>query len=288
MAWGLHGLAGGTLYQGQLEASVRLAEESLAVRRELGDPHEVVVGLQYLGTRWVLAGRLELAMPLFGETSGILDRLGRPAPYPRGLQAWGLMLNGRYDEAQDLAQRALAEAQAAAERRLIAWNGHVLGSLALVRGDVASARERLQASADDFRALGEWVYWGMIFSFLGYAHYVAGQRERAQGIFVEALKVGGKIRLPPILACALPGMALLYADAGRPERALALCTVVRQCCHFVVNSTWFADIAGPGYHAAIDSLDPEQVAAAEASVELSDVRAEAQAVLNEVGAGTGA
>ena len=285
-AWGLHGLSGLTLYQGHLEQSIKLAEQTLAVRREIGSPLEIVVGLQYLGTRWLLAGRLESAMPLYEEAAQIMDRLGLPAPYPKGVQAWGLMLNGKYDEGRELAGRALQDAHFTGERRLIAWTEHVRGSLALVDGDVDTAIVKLSQSVDEFRALREGIYLGMIHSFLGYAYRVRGDRDRARTCLVEELQIGVKIGAPPILACALPGMAMFYADAGRAKRAHALITVVTQCCLFVAGSQWFLDVAGADYQAAMDALSAEQIEEAKQAVLLSDMRTEALAVLAEVEAGT--
>ncbi len=286
IAWALHGLDGLALYQGHLDQSIEFAQEALAVRREIGNPLETVVGLQYLGTRWMLAGRLETAMPLYNEAAEIMDRLGLPAPYPRGVQAWGLMLNGKYDDARELAARALEDAHIAGERRLIAWTEHVTGSLALVHGDVDAAVAKLSQSTDEFRALQERIYLGMIHSFLGYAYRTKGDRDLARACLVEELETGVKIGTPPILACALPGMAMFYADAGRAKRAHALITVVMQCCQFVAGSQWFQDIAGPDYRAAMSALSPAEIEAAKQAVLLSDMRTEAIAVLAEVEAGT--
>ncbi len=94
-----------TLYQGHLDQSIKFAEEALAVRREIGTPLELLVGLQSLATRWVLAGRLEVAMPLFHEATQIWIAWACRRPISRGVLAWGLMLNGKYDEARELARR---------------------------------------------------------------------------------------------------------------------------------------------------------------------------------------
>ncbi len=287
MAYALRGLSNNALYQGRLDEATRLAREGLEVRRELGDPLEVVEGLQTLALRYVAAGRVEKALPLYDESVTIMDRLGLPAPYARGVKAWGLMLAGDYDQADSLVRRALTEAQKTGERRLIAWNRHVLGSLALVGGEVGDAIARLAHCVDEFRALGEISFLGMMLSFLGYAHRSNGDRDGALACFMEALQMGVKSGASAVMASALPGMAMLYADAGRAERAHALVAVVEQCCVMVVDSKWFADVAGPAYHAAMDALSPDHVADAERSVLLSDMRTEAKAVLAEFEVGGG-
>jgi predicted ATPase len=286
LAYALEGLSNIALYEGRLEEASRIAEEGLDVRRELGVPLMIGVGLETLALRRLLSGRLDLALPLYDESLAIQDRLGLPAPYPRGVKAWGFMLAGDYDEARALVQRALDESHLTGERRLIAWNEQVVGSLTFVTGAVEDALEWLVHSADEFRALREPAFLGMGLSFLGYAHRAAGDRDRARACYVEALHMGVKSGVSPILACALPGMAMLYADAGRAERAQALITVVTQCCLFVVASKWFADVAGPEYRHAMAALSSEQVSEAEQSVLLSDMRTEALAVLVEVEAGT--
>ena len=225
-AWALHGFMGLTLYQGHLDQSIRYAEEALAVQREIGTPLTLAGGLQVLATRWVLAGRLEVAMPLFHEATQILDRLGLPASYSRGVLAWGLMLNGKYDEARELAGTALENAHVTEDRRMIAWTEHVQGGLALVDGDVDTAVAKLSQSFGEFRALREPIYSGMMHSFLGYAYRMKGQLELARACFVEELQVGVDTGAPAALAWALPGMALLYVDAGLVQRAASLMAVV--------------------------------------------------------------
>lgn len=283
IAYALRGLSNNALYQGRLEEATHLAREGLAVRRELGDPLELVEGLQTLALRYVAAGRVEQALPLYDESVTIMDRLGLPAPYARGVKAWGLMLAGHYDRADSLVRCALDEAHQTGERRLIAWSEHVLGSLALVDGAVDDALARLAHCVEEFRALGEVSFLGMMLSFLGYAHRTNGDRDRARACFVEALQMGIASRASPVMASALPGMAMLYADAGRAERAHALVAVVEQCCVMVVGSRWFADVAGAGYHTAMDALSPDQVTEAERSVLLSDMPTESRAVLTELG-----
>jgi len=286
MVWALLHLGADALYRGQMDESIRLAEESLAVRRELDDPLEVVGGLHCLATRQVAAGRAEQAMPLFDECIAILDRLGLPAPYPRGVKAWGLMLAGAYDQAQRVVRHALEDARATGGRRIMAWSESVSGSLALVNGNVEDAVTRLAHATSEFRELGEMGYWGLTLSFLGYAHRAGGDRDRARTCLVEALQTGERIWGRQCLASALPGIALLYADAGQAARAHALLTVVKQCCPFVPTSRWFADVAGPAYHAAMAALTPEQIAAAEHEALLSDLRTEAQRVLAELEGGS--
>ncbi len=286
IAWALTGLDNLELYQGHVDQSIRLAEEALAVQREIGTPLEIVDGLQNLGTRWVLGGRLEVAMSLFREATQILDRLGLPAAYSRGVLAWGLMLNGMYDEAHKLAGTALENAHATGDRRMIAWIEHVLGSVALADGDVDTAVAKLSQSFGEFRALREPIYSGMIHSFLGYAYRSKDDRDLARACFIEELQIGVENDSPPILACALPGMATFYAEAGRAQRAVALITVVMQCCGFVAGSKWFRNVAGPDYRAAMDALSPEQIKEAKQAVLLSDMRTEALGVLAEVEAGT--
>lgn len=61
--------------------------------------------------------------------------------------------------------------------------------------------------------------------------------------------------------------------------------VVMQCCVFVAGTTWFVDIAGPQYHAAMAALSPEQISEAKRSVLLSDMATEAQVVLAELATG---
>jgi hypothetical protein len=124
----------------------------------------------------------------------------------------------------------------------------------------------------------------MTLSYLGFAHWANADLERAQSCLATALEMGVKSGASPILATSLPGMAMVYAEMGRAQRAQELVDVVMQCCGFLVDSKWFADVAGPGYHDAMGALTDEELAEAEHAVLLSDMRTEAEAVLADLAA----
>jgi hypothetical protein len=136
-----------------------------------------------------------------------------------------------------------------------------------------------------FRAVREATYLGIVLSSLGYAHRARGETSLARVCLVEVLEMGVATGAAAALASALPGMAMLYADAGQPARALTLVTVVKQCCPMVAGSEWFTDIAGPAYHAGLAALTSEEAAEAEGRGLVSDMQTEAQAILAELAVG---
>jgi hypothetical protein len=159
----------------------------------------------------------------------------------------------------------------------------VRGSLALAHGRTDDAIAGLAESVDEFRTLREMVFLGMVLAFLAYAYRNRGEVDQARACLAESLLIGTRTGASNVVSAALPGVALLYADAGRAARAHALIAAVNQCCGFVSQSQWFADVAGPAYHAKLGALTEDEGAEAEGSVLLSDMHAEARAVLKEFG-----
>ena len=87
--------------------------------------------------------------------------------------------------------------------------------------------------------------------------------DRAREHLCEALRIAGEIGafLPPLFA--LPGVALLLADRGEPERAVELYALAARY-PFVANSRWFELVFGRHVAVVAGSLPPEAAAALQA------------------------
>lgn len=143
--WGASSLA---VWQGDYAEGVEPGQESLSIWRELGDRREVALALEPIGwSRW-MAGDDRGAHDAFEEQLAIHRELGdeRLANRARLNVCQVLVGESRVDEAEPIAQEGLAVATRHGEIRDVHNAHHFLADCALIRGDVARARERYALS----------------------------------------------------------------------------------------------------------------------------------------------
>ena len=179
--WGASRLAAS---QGDFAESAALGQRSLALWRELGDRREVALALEPIGWSSFLAGDDAGAHAAFREQLEIHRELAdeRLANRAQLNICQVLVSEGRIDEAEPIARTGLAVATRCDEIRDVHNAHHYLGDCALIRGDVASARE----------------------------HYAESLH--------AALRFGNRLEA----CYQIEGVAMALAGQGRDERALRL------------------------------------------------------------------
>lgn len=196
---------------GDCAAARTRLEETVVVRRSLGDRHGLAVALSYLGNvvreqadyvaaqRWLEESlRLSEELGDAGLTAETLDRLGTVA---HALGDYSLA-RSRYDQGLALAEKVgnLVEEP---------WLLHNLGCLALDQGDYPAARAWLTKSLQLRR---EWDKLGLVHALAEFACLTV-----AEGLPAAALRLAGA-------AAGLTqqtGIPIQYTERGRYERWLA-------------------------------------------------------------------
>ena len=143
--WGASSLA---VWQGDHALGLEPGQEGLSIWRELGDRREVALALEPIGwSRW-LTGDDRGAHEAFEEQLKIHRELGDERLANRAQLNICQVLVGesRVDEAEKVAEAGLAVGTRHGEIRDIHNAHHFLADCALIRGDVARARERYALS----------------------------------------------------------------------------------------------------------------------------------------------
>jgi tetratricopeptide (TPR) repeat protein len=166
-----------------------MVEESLAIRRDLGDRHGIAECLNELGI--------------------VADN-------------W----QGDYVRAGSLFEEALAIYRELGDRLGIANQLNNLGQRALFDGKLPAARGLLEESRALFRELGERRIManGPVIS-LGWLAQEEGRYEQARLLYAEALAIGRELHDWRGIALSLEGLAAVAVDQGQIERALRLAGV---------------------------------------------------------------
>jgi tetratricopeptide (TPR) repeat protein len=280
------------LQQERFEEAERCARENVALKQAIGggDPN---AGLRLQSRAVACLGRFGEARTLAEQVVALLRDIG-VADWVRSnsLDLGHVEAHrGRYEQARALAQAALDyyrrmgnEAGAGASLVL-----RGIAGLGLQSGE--EAQRDLERGLSNLRVDIPFSLWtwplprglASVHAVLGYAERAGGALGQATQSFCQALRLAaqGRASLPVVIA--LPGTALLLADRGEVTRAVELYALA--CRHpFVANSCWFEDVAGRYIAAAMASLPPEEVGAAQERGRGRDLWATAEELLEELGA----
>jgi len=155
---------------------------ALSTRYELGVFRFPVT--RNLGDAYARTGRLPEGLALLRQALAMLDSIGHRRPHATScLNQLGraCLLDGRVDESQDLARRALTQARARGERGFEAYGLHLLA-------DIAAHRDELAV-------------------------------DEAEAHYREATALAAELGMRPLLARCHQGLGDLYREAGLPQRA---------------------------------------------------------------------
>lgn len=151
---------------------------------------------------------------------------------------------GQYEKALALAQTIL---DAANEIGLSSHRAHALAAIGMAhlgRREYAPAGPALTESERLFRQIGRHaIYHIKVDGFLGYIARHEGDHPRAWAHLTRSLRWGIEREDVQTISMSLPLAALLLADRGEVERAVALYALALQHPR-IADSRWYADVVG--------------------------------------------
>ncbi|NLS76145.1 MAG: tetratricopeptide repeat protein [Chloroflexi bacterium] len=273
--------------QGRFADAEQLVDQIASYVRELGDPALNPWALDAWANGLFHLGRLEEAQPLYERCVALFGELGLRPELAREQMVLGrnLMLKGRYAEAQDQLEQALAlsEALGCSENALECCIR--LGFTALGSGDTAGVESWLRRCLTDYPRTDE-----------AYPHYVLWlrahvrwERGQVQDALRDLREIGRRCVVQNMPGAALSGVVPLYGRylvrQGQVERAAELYALSGKR-GLIANSRWFGDIGWRHVAETIAALPPEAREAAEARGRARDWQATALALLAELEAET--
>jgi tetratricopeptide (TPR) repeat protein len=252
----------------QFEKAEAILYEALAISKEMDDRHKMVSIYATLGWQWVWQGRFEEARALYTQTLAIyrdLDYSQSEAIQLHAHLGYPDLYLGEYKAARNQALHAIELLSKSNHFNASLWNAYckdIFGKAALAEGSYAEAEENFQECQMAFQTYNHPEKISTNLACLGYIARVKNQKYQAQGYFYQALGMAVKNSILTTLAHTLPGIALLFADLGDSERAVAFYSCA-STMGLVANSKWFDDIAGDQIRAVADLLAPEVTKAAQ-------------------------
>lgn len=245
--------------QGKLDEAHRLLRESLGIFQALDDWIRVAQAIKCIGEVLVRRGQFDDGLVLMGSSAGIYDDLG----YAFGVggllpfQAEAKVHLGRYGEARADTQQGAVRADQAKHRWGVGFSQFVNGLAALAEGAFHEALASFQESVAAFEEVRQRENRGWALGPFGLAAREAGEMILARQYVVEALESGVELGAFMSVMYGLPTAALLLADQGAMDRAVAVYACASRY-GFVANSHWFKEVVGQQIEALAASL-PEDV-----------------------------
>jgi DNA-binding CsgD family transcriptional regulator len=212
LAWG----------DGDTTTARRLAEQAVALCRELGRAHELAHALQTLGAS-TDGDRPEMEAT-YAEATEIIDREGNP---------WWMALTrlrhgvasaqlGETSSARALAAEAAQRFERLDDDFFLGRSRLQLGLAQLQLGELTEARVNLEASLRAIRDAHDWKYTGVALIGLGSAARAVGDSAAAALAYTEALALCREAGAAGDLPLCLEGLAAVALALGQPASAARL------------------------------------------------------------------
>jgi predicted ATPase len=210
--------------QGDYATARSLHEESLRIRRELGDKYGIATSLNNLGLVAHDVGDDGSAAILYGECLETARELGDDDGVAMSLNNLAPVVDNQGDwaRARSLYEEALSINRRLGNRSWEATNLNGLGCLAFEQGDYSSARSLHEASLQIRRELGNRYGIASSLNNLGQVSCEQGQLSEARTLFKESLRIRRDLGDKQRTAYSLESLAGLDSVEGRPEQAARL------------------------------------------------------------------
>ncbi len=209
------------LHQGDYALAARLFENSLALRRELGDPAGLLSSLSSLGAVFMQQGELERAETSFNEAMAIQKFLEDPVGIA---ESYNNLANIAHERGDLERARQLYEASLAVQQTGVRYRQdvvlHNLGVVAQEQGDLTAARQHFQDSVAMRRALGDTGGLALSLAKLGEVLASMGDARTAQHLLGESLTLERALGDRSGMAFVLERFATAAVAAGRARQAL--------------------------------------------------------------------
>lgn len=219
----VHGASALASIQGDLERSLKFLEESLALRRKLGDKGGTAHALQRFGIMAYYVGDYARAAALQDESLSLCLELGDESGCARAFNGLGILAldQGNYEQATAWFDRCLTSYQKLGHKLGVVATLNNLGETAQKQGDFGRSQTLLEESLEMARELGDKGWTARALHLLGSLANSRGQYGRAFEFYSSAL-VDFREMADASVVFVFEGLSCTAAAQGDAVRALRL------------------------------------------------------------------
>jgi non-specific serine/threonine protein kinase len=202
--------------EGDYKQAAIVAEEQLALRREIGDEDGIAIALDNLSSLAFEQGDYERAIALHDESLSIFRRLKNKWAIGYGLSTFGevFMWQGDYEGATNIYQEALAFAQDISDAFLSAYCSYSLATLSWVQDTYSHAAKTILDCLPIFHKAGnQWMVAGTEHT-LGDIAFAHGDLKAALEWYETEMRLSREMQITEGIVFALNGMGKVAWISG--------------------------------------------------------------------------
>lgn len=177
---------------GDLERSERLAQEALALARQLGDPESTALALAQLGEAVGFSDQYALAQTCFEEADALYQQVGNTSMHATCLQVLAdlALTQGQYEQAQTMLEQSLDMHRALGDQQRVGVGQALLAwVLFAAEGDLMRAATLAEEGLSRLRTVdGAW-FRSLTLLILGEIRAHQGMGSEARSLLEEALSL---------------------------------------------------------------------------------------------------
>ena len=207
--------------QGDYEQAKKYTEESLDIRKEVGDNYGIVVSVNNLGCISFHQGDYDRAKKYFGESLAINKEIGDKKVIAASMANLGNIsyYQGDYEQAKEYYKDCLAISKEIGDKKLISISFNSLGSISYVLGDSEQAKEYYEESLSIRKEFGDRKGMADSINNLGYIANYQGDYEQARKYFNESMDISKEIGNKTGIATSMDNMGNTSYTLGDYEQA---------------------------------------------------------------------
>ncbi|HEY0319744.1 MAG TPA: tetratricopeptide repeat protein [Pyrinomonadaceae bacterium] len=203
-------------YRGDLAKARQLYDESLEIKKKLGNQNGIAVTLHQLGRLAEEQGNLAEARRLYDESLEIAKKLGNQSGIARTLHQLAILAETQGDlaEARRLYDESLEIAKKLGDQSGIALTLHQLGNVAYLQGDLAEARRLYDGSLEIAKKLGDQSGIASTLHQLAILAHNQGDLAEARRLYDESLEIKKRLGNQSGIAVTLHQLGKLAEEQG--------------------------------------------------------------------------
>ncbi|MFQ5976524.1 MAG: tetratricopeptide repeat protein [Candidatus Heimdallarchaeota archaeon] len=213
------------LYKAEWDSAMDYFQQSLALRQEINNKHDIAVSLRNVGVIYGHKGDVEQALDYHQQALKLFQEVGN-----KHRVAWCLtnlcsyqQEKGEFDRALENGLHGLALFRELGNRNMVAYALGMVGGVYHTKGELNRALEYYHQQLAIVEEVGNKWLLGNCIAAIGGLHWNRGEVEQAAESFQQFLTLGQELDNKLIIATGLGWLGLIHWQKGDLEQALAYC-----------------------------------------------------------------